>query len=120
MLDSEDYDVGSDFDAVTNNRFDIPVTGYYLIEAGVSFDPTSLVANKLYGAGIKKNNTIFIKKSIQTISIADGCATHLGDIAYLEAGDYIELFAIHIAGVDTVDVNAEKEYTHLTVHLLSR
>lgn len=116
LLNSEDYDVGSDFDAVTNNRFDVLVTGYYLIETGIGF--LNLIANKIYGASIYKNGTS-IKKVIISTAVTTGHTIQLGDMPYLTATDYIELYAYSLAGVNTVGINAAKDYTHLTIHLLS-
>jgi len=53
-LDSEEYDIGNNFDTGTN-RFVVPIAGRYQILGEVSWFFTSVVAGKVYNIGIYNN-----------------------------------------------------------------
>lgn len=113
LLDTESYDVGSDF---ASNKFTAPVTGYYSVNALITF--TSVVADKQHTGAIYINGTLnryfyFHSSNASNISGA------FSDVIYLTAADYVELYGRHISGVNTVDVSGGAEHTFMTIHLLS-
>lgn len=117
-LDSEVYDVGSNFDTV-NNRFVAPVDGYYLIMGQIYWK--ALTDNKLYGAVI----TISGAEKLTGRVLGHSGTTRLSafvpaSVQYLTAGQYVELYAYQVSGVDTPDIEGGSENeTFLAVHLLS-
>ncbi len=117
-LNTESYDVGSNFDAVTNYRFNAPVTGYYLVSFEINFINTT--ADKLYMGAVRKNadaNAVLINHMQSSKIDALNCSCC--DVMYLVANDYLELYAIQYDGVSTSDISATNSNTYLTVHLLS-
>ena len=116
LLDSENYDPNNNFDISTNHRYTVPISGYYLITSSVCF--TSVVAAKRYGMAIYKNGA-YLSENDGHASVADTFSLEITDIVYLEKDDYIELYALSIAGVNTVDILGYSGLTYLSIHLLS-
>ena len=92
-FDSESYDVGSDFDAVTNNRFTAPVSGYYIFTARMSTTATTRLLLILY-----KNGAAVSRGSDGGLPTGWYGST-LSDILYLAATDYIELWTYTPTGI---------------------
>jgi len=113
LLDTESYDVGSDF---ANYKFTAPVTGYYLIVGQVVF--TNVITDKLYAATIYKNGANTLQGYAHS-SLAADTAVKVTDILYLAANDYMELYALSAAGVNTVDIKHDTKITYMSIHLLS-
>jgi len=116
-LDTELYDPGDNFDAVTNHRFIAPVTGYYSVKAAIKY--TSVVADKRYEIFIKKNDTDWVAENRGQAAIAQDLSVVVAKDIYLEKNNFIELYARHWAGVNTVDIVGVEGSTFMTVHLLS-
>jgi len=117
LLDTENYDIGSDFDT-GNNRFVAPVTGYYLVAASVRYLNTSVVADKRYHIMIYVNQAEY-SVSVSQSSYTDWISATLSDIVPVTAGQYIELYARQASGGATVDVNNGTTQTFMAVHLIS-
>ncbi|MBA7519138.1 hypothetical protein ES705_11213 [subsurface metagenome] len=117
LLDTENYDIGSNFDPVTNHRLTVPITGFYLLIGQVSFD--LVIANKKYYAKIYKNGTTAICVGSNQASFVDYLYVLTSDIAYLEADDFIELWGRQDSGVNTVDIYNFSPNTYMAIHLLS-
>lgn len=121
-FDAVTYDLGKNFDITTNYRFDVPVSGLYLIKTSIRLVNASVVANKTYDVGIFVNN---IEKS--TVSHHSSGTSPLSlintDSLYLEKEDYldIEVYPEGIGG-NTVDVDgiALGVYTFVIVYLLTK
>lgn len=113
LLDTESYDIGNNF---ANYKFTAPVDGYYPVAGQVFF--TSVVADKSYTSSLYKNGSAIIYSTAHS-SLATSVSVAFTDIISLVAGDYLELYARSAAGVDTVDVVGDSQYTYLAVHLLS-
>lgn len=117
LMDTEEYDVGSDFDT-GNYRFVAPVSGYYQINASIEF--TQLIADKIYYAFIYVNGAS-VKRAIGMPPVAGGGNDFLNfnicDCPYVVAGQYIELYVYVNVGANTVDIQANN--TSMSVHLLS-
>lgn len=117
-LDTTAYDPGSNFDT-TNHKYVVPVAGYYVIVGQIYFTTASVVADKKYYAGLRKNGAT-IAYNISHSAVADSFACNVIDITHCAASDYIELYVYHGAGVDTIDLGTGDVVTYMAVHLLSR
>ena len=100
LLDGETYDVGGNF---SNYKFTAPVAGYYLIMGKIGYLYTSVVADKIYGAVIRINN-IDKGQHIVSAAVASFLDVTTFNLLYLNVNDYVELFAYHEAGVNTIDI----------------
>lgn len=114
-LDAETYDPGSNFDT-TNNRFQAPVAGFYLVTAQVTYN--SIVADKVYGAFLKVNSTTKTY-AFQSPSLVFAAPVPVTDILQLAADDYVYLYAYQESGVDTVDLLNQEIRTYMAIHFLS-
>ena len=113
MLNGENYDPGSNF---ANYKFTAPVAGYYLCIGTITY--ISTLADKLYQALLYRNGVDVAKMGTHA-SIGVTVMVSVNNVIYLTAGQYIELYANHYAGVDTVDIYGDVGETCLTIHLLS-
>lgn len=120
-LDTESFDIGSDFDT-TNKRFVARVTGYYVIIGKVSALDTGgsgvqLIAGLFKNAGGTFTTPIQSNKSYAGAA-TDDPATMVVTIEYLTANDYIELCGYHTYGSNRTFYSGAHE-TFMAVHLLS-
>lgn len=105
-LDTEGFDIGANYDT-TNKRFVAPVTGYYQVNAKVVFkDP---VADKRVGCSIYVNGAGYNVVLQHTSSTSYAYAPN-SCLCYVEAGQYIELYAVVYAGANTIDVYGHGAY----------
>lgn len=97
----------------TNHRITPGVAGFYDVKGQMWF--MNVIADKRYLVKILKNAATNVVTGCLQASIAEylcvACAAHV----YLSATDYLELMAQSRAGVDTVDILAGVEFTHLSV-----
>lgn len=115
LLDTESYDVGSNFDT-TNKRYVAPVTGYYQVNASIQF--SSAIADKIYMPYIYVNGVSYATQYATNGSDSNGVfSTNISDLVYVVAGQYIELYAKVICGANTVDIAAGATYTFMSIHL---
>lgn len=117
-LDTENYDNLGEFDSTTNYRFTATIAGYYQVNAEVGWLGTSIVADKRYEAYITRDGANVVSGNA-TPSGALYFSVAVSDIIYLAAGQYLELWAVSYAGVDTVDVWGGTQNTFMSVHRLS-
>ncbi len=115
-LDTETYDIGNDFDNVTNYRFAAPVAGYYQVNALLTW--TNIVADKQYLVAIYLNGTEVASQHSQS-SHTSSIGGSISDVIYLTAAQYLELYAYTDAGVGTTDLLGGSTVTFMSVHLLS-
>jgi len=114
-LDSAVYNPGNYFDTTTNYRFDVPVTGYYLIIGKTHWETMS--DGTAIGAAIRVNGSeIAPYVDYQGASGVSFAITSC--ILYLSSGDYVELWGYHTYGSNK-NVFAGELYTCLDIHLLS-
>lgn len=116
-LDTELYDIGSNFDT-TNKRFVAPLTGYYQVNAKATFkDP---VADKRVGLSIYVNGVSYDVRLSHTSSTSYAYAS-VSSLVYLQAGQYIELYAVVYAGANTVDLygGGGADATGMDIHFVS-
>lgn len=91
LLDAEVFDTGSNFDAVTNNRFIAPVAGFYQINFSVSLQQASGIG---YGTYLNKNGSINVASGAQVIATqttAFSVNVPGTCMIQLSVSDYIEL-----------------------------
>jgi len=118
-LDSEEYDIGSNFNIGTN-RFVVPIPGEYEIIGELIWVSTSVVPDKAYIMGIYKNGSGILFMTAQS-SIEDWLNNSIVSIVKLSANDYIQLYANPLAGVDTCDLNGvTSAETRLLIRLISK
>lgn len=112
LLDSVDYDIGSNF---SSYKFTVPCTGYYKVNCSVMF--VSVIADKLYIGQFRVNDTS-VCDDYKHSALAQSLQVKPSSTLYLNKGDYIELFGVSFAGVDTVDVIKGSKYTFLEVEFV--
>lgn len=101
LLNTEVYDTGSNFD-IANSRFVAPVTGYYQVNANVNY--INPIANKRYGSVIYVNGASAKFSAVSIGSDTGVIYSPVSALLYVEAGQYIELYAWVFCGANTVDV----------------
>ena len=114
VLDSEEYDIGGNFDTV-NYRFIAPRDGRYLVIANVGW--FNLNANNDRYIFIKRNGSEVITSIKRNVSAGNWTHTAAGIIQLL-ATQYLELSAKHFCGINTVDITNMKHWTNFFVSLL--
>lgn len=114
-LTGESYDIASNFDPVTNFRFVAPRSAYYFVIGKIYF--AGIADGKSIGLFIYKNGIKF-SSSFQHTGSANDITTDYSDIMYLEAGDYLELYASHDHGSDR-DLAFGEGNTFLAAYLLT-
>lgn len=97
LLDTADYDTNSEFDIVTNNRWDVAVSGYYHLASIVNIEPNGadlrmVVKCRLNGADMDLANSWI------THIISPFTWFVLGADVQLTAGDYIDLWLHQLEG----------------------
>ena len=118
-LETESYDIGSDFDTGTH-LFTVPVSGWYSVSAMIHF--SSVVASKEYHLLIKNAAAeVIIQKweNSPSVMVNSVLGIAVSDIVYLAAEDTLGLYAQSDAGVNTVDLYQGSRYVYMSVHLLS-
>ena len=114
-LDTEDYDIGDDFDKDTDHDFTAPVDGFYLVTAAINFK--NEVAAKLYYGRVAIDGTGYA-------ALVGGCSDNVqvwmsfSDIIYLATGEKVTMDA-RVDDDATVDINNGRG-TFLAIHLLSK
>lgn len=116
LLNTESYDVGSDFDT-THSSFTVPVTGYYQINASIRWEGTELVADKTYVIIIKKNEDTIIYNILHA-SVQFRLKGFLSDVIYLTIGDEITLWGKQNSGGNLIDINSGESVTFLSIRLV--
>lgn len=114
-LDTEQYDPGSNFDAVTNNRFVAPVTGYYVVTGQVTMQTTG--SGKRVIAYIYKNGSAYAEAPTST-GVSTNNGSNISDIIPLNATDYLELFVYQDSG-GAINVKGTAAETYMAAHLIS-
>lgn len=118
LVNTKSYDLGENFDNVTNYRFDVPVSGLYAIWGKVDF--VNVAANKHYGVALYVNGSAVMHRYAHVSGTAQEVDANAYDEQFLKKGDYVELYAQSNAGVNTVDIEAGASHTLLGVRLITR
>ena len=111
------YDLGLNFNT-TLFKFVIPVTGLYALHGKIDFG--NVIANKAYAVGIYVNGVLTIHNYAHIGSATDEVDSYVAHDVYLEKDDYVELYALSLAGVDTVDIGGGMYHTLLGVRLITK
>jgi len=119
LFNSEIFDLGSDFDAVTNNRFVAPVDGIYLFNYSVAWYSIAAANTPhhaiIYVNGASKagNSTAFPVSGDGTLFSQTGSA-----VFRLNKDDYVEIWVAHSEGFSTVDILYGENFTNFSGALL--
>lgn len=115
LLNAESFDVGLDFD-LGNNRFVAPITGYYQVNATLTFK--NAVADKSYAVAIYVNGASYAQTTANTSLALTYVSGSVSDIIYIPAGQFIELYAYSASGDNTVDIFGISTSTFLSIYFL--
>lgn len=111
LLDAETYDTNNNF---SDSKYTVPVTGWYQINAQIAMIS---IASTRYDCKVFKNGSALFR-SLVNASFSNAVAPNVSDIAYLVAGDYIELYGNQQSG-STGSFIAGEQITFLSIHLIS-
>ena len=113
-FDTETWDEGDNFDT-GNNRFVVPVTGYYKVIVCATFINT--IADTFYRTMIFKGGSAVAQNIVHTASTAS--VTSLIHVDYVfTAGDFIYGYVKSNSGGNTVDVTNTGSLTYMNVLFL--
>lgn len=118
-FDSKDYDLGGNFNTV-DSKFVVPVTGLYRVSAKLHFVTGTVIADKSYGIGIYVNGVLKSSAYEHIGGSTDEASIETTEELYLNVDDYIEVYAKSIAGASTVDVLSGRNFSSLTVRLITK
>ena len=116
-LDTEDYDIGSNFNTTTH-LFTCPIAGTYEVVGNISY--TAVVVDKRYYVNLYENEAVQSQicshsSNTNNVNIID--TTKIKSVAT----DTLSLYAYTDAGVDTVDVAGGVTYfSYLQIRLISK
>lgn len=109
-LNAENFDTNGAFDAVTNNRFQPTLAGYYQINGAVNIAPS--VAPTRLLSFIYKNGSAYAQGSdFSSIPSSGGTSTISTTVYFNGTTDYVELWTFVIAA--TATVNGGDVYTFM-------
>ena len=114
LLDAEAYDINSNFAAY---KFIAPVGGYYSVTGSVYFY-TNILDAKLFTIYIYKNNATILQGQIHSSGTSALTLLVAGNVL-LAKDDYIELFAAHATGANTVSLYGNPLVTFMHIVLIS-
>jgi hypothetical protein len=112
-LNTETYDVNSNFDNVTNFVYTAPVAGFYQVAGRVQCDAAT---GRIQAAIVKNGITAVIASSDESGNAGGTTAVVVADIVQLAAGDTIGLSMFTSLGGNAI---AGAPYTYLSIHYLS-
>ena len=115
-LDVEVYDTNNNFDPTTNNRYTVPVTGFYFIYGAVD---AVLAANTAMNTYIYKNGSAFMGTQTNSGNAVLTSTGYIGQLVSLTAGDYLELYLQVAASGYTIQVGASPPWTYMGGYLVS-
>ena len=122
-LDTEIYDIGSNFNVATTYDFTAPVAGYYLIIGSIRWQTTK--ATFKYITAVALNNSLavpFITGEIQAVTTSSLLTVACSDVRHLDAGDILELWGQHNDGTANPDFfgDGNGAQTYLMVTLIAK
>lgn len=118
LLNTVDYDNGTNFDTA-NNKFIVPVTGLYRVQAVVEFN--DLIADRENRVAIYVEGAS-VAESAKHSRITGNLSVEVIDEMYLQALDEIEVYAKPDVGgsANSVDVTNGITATRLNVRLVTK
>lgn len=114
-LNTEVFDTNNNFDASTNFRFDVPITGYYQFNGAVAYAGSGSGVHHI--ATLYKNGSEVLRGMEGAYGNAANHQSIVGGMLYLTAGDYIELYGYSLTNYSLI---ASSYQTYLTGFLVSR
>ena len=114
--DTEDYDVGSNFDSTTNNRFVAPTAGLYIVTSQLLWNNPGTEGQ--VAIFIFVNNSSVGHNYIRGINAVDDPVVAITRVVPLNATDYVEIFAQEAATGD-IDITASSARTWFEVTRLA-
>jgi hypothetical protein len=118
LLDTVDVDYNGNLNTTTH-LYTIPITGYYLCNAGVQWIGTSILANKLFVIWIDASSADNFIASNNHSALVANFDQEISTVKAFAAGDTITVNAYQACGVNTVDIAAGNG-TYLDMTLMSR
>jgi len=104
---------GDGIEDTAGHRITPGVAGFYDVKGQVAFK--NVIADKSYYASVRINGVTYKGVVYDQAAIAANLTVPVNLHLYLSDTDYLELLAISIAGVNTVDVYAGETRTFLSV-----
>ena len=120
QYNDEQYDNLGEYDNATNYRFTAQQAGYYLVSASINTANVAWTIDDSGRLGVYKNGVIdlYLERVEMQATITAFMQLQGTDITYLDAGDYLEVYALITRGADT-DTGANAGYNYFKVHRLS-
>ena len=113
LLDTIETGFTDGIEDTVNNRITPAVLGLYQVTAQIYY--MGVVANKRYGLRVKSSVDLWVIDGLVHSGEAQNLAVLVSRTMYLSDVEYLELYAQHFAGVDTISINSDSEYTFLSV-----
>jgi len=118
LLETELFDVGSNFDTA-NNKFVCPIPGFYEIIGFLSWANGTTVADRRYIGSVYRNGASIFNHTIQ--ASYNGSLQNFWSLNYqCSKDDYFELYGRQDSGVNTVDVQNGLEATGYIIRLIAK
>jgi hypothetical protein len=115
-FETENFDTNNNFDAVTNNRYVAPVTGFYWFSATVQI----AVNANLYGILLYKNGSAVKRGNFSsTGAVATDNGFVVNTLLQLTASDYVEIFMFNNSGGSAAIATGDQK-TYFQGFLISR
>jgi hypothetical protein len=111
--------VGADF---ASNAYTAPSTGYYMVNAGISWSGLKTNANTVLDLGIYIDGVYFSGTTVSNTQQVGGdyptaCKASFSRMIYLTAAQVVTLYQNHNDATDVVDIAASQD-TFLNVTLI--
>ena len=116
LLDTENFDIGSNFDVGTSSYI-VPITGYYQIDAAVEWDGDDMVADKRFVGAVRSEAIAILASSQQSSSVGWQLTNNMSGTVYLIAGQSVTLWVYQDSGSNNLDINDKTEKTYLSIRL---
>ena len=113
MLDAITAGFADGLEDVVNHKITPGVAGLYDVKGQVTLVNT--IADKRFSVSVKLNGVSSKISAVGQASIASYLTINCHDHLYLSATDFLSLWALSYAGVDTVDIYGREPYTFLSV-----
>jgi len=112
-LNATTFNYGNDFDTA-NYRFVAPVTGLYQVNAAFQVDNIDALGQQVL-VHIYVNGASYATSKDYAVAANNDPAANISTLAYVEAGQYIELYGQHTSATTTESVAIDVTQTFLTV-----
>jgi len=99
---------------VITHRIVVNRSGFYFVIGSISYKSPSVVADKVYECRVRLNGNVISCGALHS-SNTTVITAKVQRLIYCLAGDYFDLAAFQVTGVNTVDLLDGYRYTHLFV-----